>query len=186
MSDGERMILLVAVSTIPLAFAAFFNDGAEALSARPRIVGALLIVNGITLLLSSQIGRGEKRCASLGFFGALGVGLFQLAATLPGISRSGSTAVGGMAFGLCRDEAVRYSFIMSIPAIIGAAAFSFSDAVVSGTKVDALPCAAGVVTAAATGYLAIRLIKRIARSKNFNIFGIYCILAGTAALIFAK
>ncbi|MBR0236177.1 MAG: undecaprenyl-diphosphate phosphatase [Clostridia bacterium] len=184
-SGVERVALMMIVSSAPLVFAVFIKDAAEALSNMPRVVGAIMILNGIMLLFSSRFDGGDGRCEQLGASQSLGIGLFQLAATLPGISRSGSTIVGGTLFGLSREESVRYSFLLSVPAIIGANVFSAADAVKSGVKVDVLPCAIGTVTAATVGVLAIWLIRKIARSRNFNIFGIYCILAGTAALVLA-
>ena len=186
LSSGEKMLVLIFASSVPLVLAVLVKDSAEALSSRPRIVGAVMIFNGVMLLLSSLFCKGEKKCVSLELPDALGIGFFQLAAALPGISRSGATVVGGTVFGLSREEAVRFSFLMSVPAIIGANVFSLADAVKDGASVEMLPCAAGVITAAVAGLAAIWLIRKIAKTKNFNIFGIYCILAGTAALIFAK
>lgn len=179
----ERTALWLALSSAPLALAALIEDKVETLGTYPRAVGAMLVLNGAMLLLLGKKKSGTRRCSDLGAAGAAGVGLFQLAAVLPGISRSGSTIVGGEIFGLDRTEAVRFSFLLSVPAIAGANIFSAIKAVGSGASVEFLPCAVGAASAAATGFLAIWIIKNLAESKKFGAFGIYCIAIGTAALI---
>lgn len=180
----ERTVIMLVVSTFPLALAAFFKDKVEALSTYPKAVGVLLILNGLMLIFGGFIKAKDKKCEELGAVGALGIGMFQLIATFPGISRSGSTITGGTVFGLKREEAVRFSFLMSIPAIIGANIFSVSDALAQSRTIDLPACAVGTVTAAIVGVLAIKLIKKLAASKSFNAFGIYCIAAGLFAVLY--
>lgn len=179
----EKFALLIALATAPLAAAVVLKDKAETLSAYPKFVGTMLIINGVMLILGNLIAPRGKKCADLGAPAAVGIGLFQLIACLPGLSRSGSTITGGRVFGLEREEAVRFSFIMSIPAIIGANVFSAADMIKDHVDIDVMPCAVGTVTAAVVGFLAIKLIEKIARKKNFYLFGIYCIAAGLFALL---
>ena len=182
-AQNEKLALLVALATLPPAAAALIKDKVETLAAYPKFVGAMLVLNGIMLILGGLIGPRGKGCTELGAPAAVGIGLFQLIACVPGLSRSGSTITGGRVFGLEREEAVRFSFIMSIPAIVGANVFSAADLIKERARVDILPCAVGTITAAAVGFAAIKLIERIARKKNFYIFGIYCVAVGLIALL---
>ena len=180
----EKTALYLALATLPLAAAAFLGDGASALARYPKITGAMLVLNGVMLVVGGRFGRKTKKCHELSPTGALGTGLFQLFAVIPGISRSGSTITGGEIFGLKTEEAVRFSFLLSIPAIIGANAFEAVDVIKSGASVPLAACAVGTVTAALVGFLAIGIIKKLAKKRNFNIFGIYCIAVGAFAVLY--
>lgn len=181
----ERFALYLVISTVPLAGALIIADTAEKVSGSVRLVGLILIFNGLLLLLGDIVGKRNKDISSLGIGGAISVGLFQFAAILPGLSRSGSTITGGLFCGLTREEAVKYSFILSVPAIIGAnlagAAGIVGDAVPKGE----LPVyTVGMIAAAITGFLSLKLIGRIAKKRNFGIFAYYCFAVGLAAVIF--
>lgn len=179
----EKLVIRLVLGTLPLALAALVDDKIEALASYPRVVGAMLILNGAMLLIFGKIKKGSLKCHEIGLSGALGVGLFQLAATVPGISRSGATISGCELFGVRRDDAVRFSFLLSIPAITGANVFSAIKCLDSSVAVDPAQCILGTATAAITGALAIKIIKKLAKSKKFDIFGIYCLIIGGAALI---
>ena len=182
-SADEKTVIYLIIATFPLVLAAFLG-AAESIAEYPTLVGVMLIVNGVLLIAGGAFGRGAKKCSDLTPLGAFGTGLFQLFAVVPGISRSGSTITGGGVFGLSRDEAVRFSFLLSVPAIIGANVFEAADIVKNGQAMDITACAVGTLTAAAVGFFAIWIIKKLARSRNFNIFGIYCIIVGLFALIY--
>lgn len=182
-SSDEKTAILMIAATSPLVAAVLIKDKVEALSAYPKFVGAMLILNGAMLIFGGLIKPRGGEISSLGVKGALGVGTFQLLACLPGLSRSGSTITGGRIFGLSRDEAVRFSFLMSIPAIVGANVFGVPEVIKSGIGTDILPAVAGFITAAAVGFAAIKLIKRAAKKKNFNFFGIYCIILGLVTVL---
>ena len=184
MSPDEKLALSLVCATMPMALAVFFDEKAEALSRYPTAVGAIMMINGIMLLAGGKIKGGKRKCHELPLCASVGVGLFQLTAIMPGLSRSGSTITGGAVFGLSREEAVKFSFLMSIPAIIGANIFEIGS-VSDIPKADALPYAIGVITAAVVGFAAIGLIKKLARKRNFNLFGIYCVALGAFAVIYS-
>lgn len=183
MSESERVLLALFFATLPILAAVFVKDEVELLSAYPRAVGALLIINGVVLIAGELIKHKEGSCRSLGALPSLGIGLFQLAAVMPGLSRSGMTMTGGRVFGLSREESVRFSFLMSIPAIIGANVLSISDAASSGVDMGMPVLVAGVASAAIAGALSIWIIKRISRCKKLYFFGIYCIAVGIIAAV---
>lgn len=183
--DGdEKTAVLLAFASLPMALALFIKDRAEVVAAYPRAVGVILIFNGAMLLLGSFMKRGERSVSSLSPVGALEIGLFQLLAVLPGISRSGSTITGGGVFGLSREESVRFSFLMSIPAIVGANVFAACDMALVKADIDILPCAVGATVAMVVGIASIWLIKKLIRAGNFNIFGVYCIGIGAFFAIY--
>ena len=182
-SANEKTAILIIAATVPLAVAALIKDKVEALSSYPKFVGTMLILNGVMLILGGLVKARGKEISSLGAKGALGVGTFQLLACLPGLSRSGATITGGCVFGLSREEAVRFSFLMSIPAIIGANVSGVPDMIKGGVGADIPPAVAGFITAAVVGFFAIKLIKRAAKKKNFNFFGIYCIISGLVTVL---
>ena len=183
LSESERVLAALFLATIPMLAAVFVRDEVEILSDYPRAVGALLVINGFVLIMGERI-KHKDGGRPIGTLSSLGIGLFQLAAALPGLSRSGMTMMGGRVFGLSREESVRFSFLMSIPAIIGANVFSISDAAVKGVEIQLSVLVAGVLSAAAAGALSIWMIKKISRCKKLYLFGIYCITVGIVAMVF--
>ena len=187
LTSGEKFVILVLVATLPLIVGAFLDKQIEILSDYTKIVGLFLIINAVILFFSDMIPTGEITEKTATPKNALFVGLCQLIAIAPGISRSGSTITGGLLNGFNRQFAVKFSFIMSIPAILGASVFKIgdfikSDAVITGTM--AASCVVGFIFAFISGIIAIVLLNMIAKKKNFFIFSIYCLLAGITALIF--
>ena len=184
---GERLCILMTVSTMPLAAGAFLADRLAAAAASTRAVGLLLILNAAILTAGDAAAKRTKRVplASFGVKSAVLVGLLQFFAAAPGISRSGATIAGGLFSGLSREDAVKYSFILSVPATLGAVLLSLTElSRAESAAPPFLPCLLGTLTAAATGFLAIKLIKRISKRTNFGIFAAYCAVAGGAALAF--
>lgn len=187
LNEHEKFVILIVAATIPLVLAVFINDKVEAVSEYTKIIGILLIVNALILFVSDRIAKGGKRIGDLKPHNALFIGLFQLAAVFPGISRSGMTITGGLVNGLKRNNAVKFSFIMSIPAILGANVFKISSAfdTVSTLDVSAwVAIAIGFVTAFLAGFCAIVLLRYITKKDNFFVFSIYCAIVGLIAIIF--
>ncbi len=185
LNEAERMALLLTFATVPLAGAFFLKDYTEWLSAYPKAVGALLTVNGILLLLADRFSAKRKEKGSLSVKGAIGVGFFQLFATLPGISRSGSTISGGMLFGLSRESAVKFSFLMSIPAIIGANIVNIPEALSTPVEQQVLGYyVIGMIAALVSGFAAMKFLSYISAKEKFGFFAYYCIAIGAATLFF--
>jgi undecaprenyl-diphosphatase len=181
---GRRLILLLVLGTLPavvaaLSFGDFVENSFESLS----VVGIALIVTGCFLLASSRFTTGRRGLGEVATKDAVLVGLAQSVALVPGISRSGSTIVAGLMRGIEHGAAARFSFLLSIPAILGAAVFKFSDvALVSG---DALwGYVAGFSTAFAIGYVAIGIVIKLLASQRFYLFGYYCLGMGGAVLVY--
>lgn len=179
----ERMIIYILVGTIPLVSMVLIEDYLDMISGYLVIVGALLIFNGLVLMISDRLARGNRTLDEIKPKNALLIGLCQMCALLPGISRSGSTITGGLLNGLDRSEAVRFSFLLSIPAILGSAVIKlpslFSD-ITDGKTLGVY--LTGALVSAMVGVCAIKLLGYISKKSNFSIFSYYCFAAGAVAI----
>jgi len=181
---ARRMILLIIVGTLPLFAVLPINDLVEGLANNMYFVGGALIVTGVLLFASDRVKKGRKTERSATMLDVLLVGVAQAIATCPGISRSGTTITAGCFVGFERKFAVRYSFLMSIPAILGANILALKDALESNIVAAEIPVyLIGVVVSAVVGYLCIRLLKMIAEKGKFGFFAYYCWAAGALTLI---
>ena len=181
---ARRMILLVIVGTLPLFAVLPFKDRIEGLSGNLYVVAAALILTGFLLFFSDRVKKGRKKELSARMTDALIVGISQAFATCPGLSRSGTTITTGCLVGFERKFAVRFSFILSIPAVLGANILSIKDALDAGVNWGELPVyLAGVLVAAVSGYACIRLLKMIANRGRFGWFAYYCWAVGLLTLI---
>ncbi len=186
---ARRMILLIIVGTLPLFAVLPIKDTIEALGDNMYFVASALLATGCLLFASDHVRRGRKTEKSATMLDALLVGVGQALATCPGISRSGTTITAGCFVGFERKFAVRYSFLMSIPAILGANILSLKDALEAGILWEEVPIyLVGVAVSAVVGYACIRLIRLVADKGKFGFFAYYCWLAGivTLALIFTQ
>lgn len=181
---GERFVILLVIAVIPLVPAALLNDKIEFLMGYPLVIGIILIVNAVMLWVSEKLGKGDKDLENVTPLNALVIGLFQVVALLPGLSRSGATITGGLTQGLDHKTAVKFSFILSIPAILGAAVLELPSLFTSTADPKTLLIyLAGALTATLVGILAIKLISWIAEHSTFRIFSYYCLAVGTAAIL---
>ena len=186
---ARRMILLVIVGTLPLFVILPIKDWIEGLSSNLYVVGGALLVTGCLLFASDRVRKGHKNERSTRLTDTLLIGAAQALATCPGLSRSGTTITAGCFLGFERKFAVRYSFILSIPAVLGANILSLKDALGGDVVWKDVPVyLVGVVVAAVVGYACIRLLKMIADKGKFGAFAYYCWAVGllTVALTFIK
>ena len=186
---ARRMILLIIVGTLPLFAVLPIKDTVSGLGDNMYFVAGALLITGCLLFASDHVGRGRKTEKSASMLDALMVGIGQAIATCPGISRSGTTITAGCFMGFERKFAVRYSFLLSIPAILGAKILSLKDALEAGVLWEEVPVyLVGVLVSAVVGYACIRLLKFVASKGKFGFFAYYCWLAGivTMALIFTQ
>lgn len=187
LDKGEKLFLMLVVATAPLIPVKLLglDETVEALSGISWAIGLLLVFNGIMLIVSDKLKSGGTTAENGGYMRPLGVGVMQaLLGIMPGISRSGSTITGGRIFGYTREEAVRFSFLMSIPAILGACVTELPDMFSEGFSGDMLvPVLAGAVTAAVVGFFAIKLLQYLTRNKSFAFFAVYCIIIGVISIV---
>ena len=180
---ARRMILLIIVGTLPLFIVLPIKDLVEGLADSMYFVGGALIATGFLLFFSDRVRRGRKTERSARLLDVFLVGVAQAVATCPGISRSGTTITAGCFVGFDRKFAVRYSFLMSIPAILGANILSLKDAIETVVVAEIPMYLVGVLVSAVVGYACIRLLKMIADKGKFGFFAYYCWAAGLLTLI---
>lgn len=178
---NERLFLMLCLATLPLIPIALLSDSVGAIGKYSWLIGLLLIFNGGMLWLSDRLATGKLTLDRAGWLRPFLVGCVQIFGVLPGISRSGSTITGGRFCNFTREDAVRFSFLMSIPAILGACVLDLPDFFADG--VDVIPCLVGSLTAFVVGLGAIRLLQFFSRKKGFTVFSIYSVLIGIAAII---
>jgi undecaprenyl-diphosphatase len=178
---GARGAGLLILATLPAAIAGLALRGSiESAFEDPRATAACLVVTGLILLATRWL---HARPRPLGGPLALVMGLAQAVSLLPGISRSGSTVSAGLMAGAAPRDAVRFSFLMSVPAVLGSLVVGLSEAIhTPGTHAWAA-LALGFATAFVAGLVAIALMMRIVARGRFYLFGIYCLLVGIAGWI---
>ena len=181
---ARRLILLIILGTLPLFVVLPVKDAVQSLSNSMVFIGAALIVTGVLLFVSDRVKKGRKNERTATWLDVLIVGIGQAIATMPGISRSGMTITTGCFVGFERKFAVRFSFLLSIPAVLGANILSLADAAKAGINWAEVPVyLVGVVTAAVVGYLCIRLLRFIADRGKFGAFAYYCWAVGVLTLV---
>ncbi|MCA9079180.1 MAG: undecaprenyl-diphosphate phosphatase [Planctomycetaceae bacterium] len=174
------LIIAIIVATLPVVFAGLFlKDQLERLFGSPIAAGCGLLVTSALLFLTPKLDRGEQPLGTITWGQALIVGLFQAVAPMPGISRSGSTIVGGLVSGLRRDAAADFSFLIAIPAILGATVLHAKDLLEQGAgETAAGPLLAGTVIAFVVGLAALKLLLRMVASRKLIWFAWYCLAMG--------
>ena len=183
--NGYRKFdLLVIVSTIPTAIIGFAaRDLVEIASQVLLVPGICLVVTAVLLFLSDRVPLGKKTPRNVTYTNAFAIGICQGVATMPGLSRSGTTIAACLFSGFDRKFAVKYSFIMSIPAILGAAILELADiGKVQVTSMEVLYYAVGMLLAAVVGYICIKTLLVIVKRKKFTYFAIYCLFIGALSI----
>lgn len=183
-SPPRRMILLIIVATLPLFLILPIKDVIDGFYSNTYFIGGALLVTGFLLFASDRMSRGKKDERNATLLDAVIVGVAQAIATVPGLSRSGTTIAAGLFRDYDRKFAVRFSFLMSIPAVLGANILSLKDALEVGIDASMVPIyLVGVVVAAVSGYLSIRLLNLLTERGKFGMFAYYCWIVGALALV---
>ena len=181
----RRLIFMFIISTAVLIpfyiFKGFFESFAEDASILAE--GVCFLYTAAILFMADMSPRGNRRMTDLRTPDAVRIGFFQAVALLPGVSRSGSTISAGLFSGLRRDEAVSYSFILGIPAILGGGITELVGGIKQHADVGVLPCIIGVIVAAIVGFIAIKLVQWLMRTDKFKIFYIYTAVLGVVVIV---
>ena len=184
--EARRMILLLIVGTLPLFVVLLIKDYVEALGSYPPFISCMLLVTGVLLFTSDRFAKGTKTARNASIRDVLLVGVAQGIATVPGLSRSGTTISAGMALGFDRKFAVRYSFLMSLPAVLGATLLEIVKVAGDGSGIPEgmLPrYLLGMAVSGVVGYFSIKLVNLLASKGKFGAFAYYCWGAGIVSLI---
>jgi undecaprenyl-diphosphatase len=188
-APDRRYLFLIILAMILTALIAFpLHDTVEAFFDDPgriRLIGVLLVVTGILLAMSERIGLSRRGRARLGVVDALVVGIAQGLAVFPGISRSGATISAGLFRGVDSLAAVRFSFLLSAPAILGAVVVEGKQNFWAIRTVNPIPYALGALAAFLVGVAAIKIIVESARRGRLIYFAIYCWVVGGLVAVFA-
>lgn len=183
-SSSRRLLGLLILSLIPLFIVYPFKGYLDPLLVSPLIGGICLIFNGLILLLCDMVPAGSKTAKTAKVTDALFVGVVQCVALLPGISRSGSTITAGVCQGMKRSFAAKYSFLLSIPTILGGAILEFAEAWGEGIDPSKIPLyLTAMAGAALAGLGAILLLKKVLKSKGFHYFAIYSFILGMVTVL---
>ena len=181
---ARRMVLLIIVATLPLFIILPIKDRVEAAMGNVTFVSVALLLTGFILYFSDRMAKGRKTERTATLMDAVLVGFAQAFGTLPGISRSGITISAGLLRGYDRAFAVRFSFLMSLPAVLGANILTLKDVLEAGSiDMGLMPVyLVGALVAAVVGYFAIRLVNLLSDKGKFGAFAYYCWAAGAVAL----
>ncbi len=178
---------LIVAATIPAVILGFlFKDYFEALYGAPVYVGGLLILTALLLVVAERFGSRQKDLDNLSWLDAVIIGIWQAGALLPGISRSGATISGAVLKGYNRYAAARFSFLMSIPALLGAGVLALTDLVGGGELLAELPAiTVGFIAAAISGYICIRWLLHYLQRHSLYAFAIYCAAVSLLSIVVA-
>ncbi|NCB91427.1 MAG: undecaprenyl-diphosphate phosphatase [Clostridia bacterium] len=184
-NNYRRFVTMLLVSTIPTAIIGYTMRGVvEIMTKSLMTVGLGLLITAVLLMVIDYWNFGNKIPKDITVRQALLIGICQGIGTFPGISRSGITITAGLLCGFKRNFAVRYSFLMSVPAIIGAMILELSEfSAPSMSWGLGGSYAAGMIVAAISGYLCIRAMLVLIQKKRFRIFAVYCLIVGIAAIV---
>jgi len=175
----RRLGWLIVIATIPAGVVGLcFKDRIEALFSNVSIVGYMFIVTAVLLFAGERLGRPKRPIRSIRVWDAVIIGLLQAVAIMPGISRSGSTIAGGLVTGLEKEAAARFSFILSIPAVLGAFLLSLGD--ISQLSVSLF---IGAAIACLAGLAAIWLTFRFVVTKRLWVFSLYLVIVGGILIV---
>ncbi|MCI8648686.1 MAG: undecaprenyl-diphosphate phosphatase [Anaerotruncus sp.] len=185
MRPERRMLLLLLVSLLPLFGMLLLKDLISGFSSDNDITveGFCFLLTGITLLFASRHDRGRKDARNMTRRDALVIGAAQAVATMPGISRSGSTISAGMLCGLNREYVVSYSFILGIPAVLGAIVLEVKDALQEGLTLPLPVVLTGFFSAVVFGILSIKLVQWVVRGNKLKYFGYYTLGLGLLVIV---
>jgi undecaprenyl-diphosphatase len=173
-SEDGKLAVFIVVGNVPTALIGFvFRDFFKSFFYNPLAVGIALLGTGFVLYVSKYGKNGKE----MSYLDAFLIGIAQGIAIIPGVSRSGITIAIGLLNKLRKETAFKFSFLLSIPAVIGAAVTESSDMFLA--EIDGSTMILGVVVSMIVGYLALKLLQRLLLKERFHMFAYYCWLLGT-------
>ena len=184
MNDERKMIVMLIVATLPLVILYPFKSVYDSIVAKGGLLllGLCFLYTSAILFISDRRDNGKKTVREMSYGNALFIGLFQGIALFPGISRSGSTIGSSLIAGFSKDFAVKFSFILGIPAILGGCLVEIKEAMETSVPVEILPMVIGFVVAAIVGYLSIKMIDWLVKTDKYKVFAYYTLVVGIITL----
>lgn len=183
--ENYKYAWLIVIGTIPAGlFGIILKDKIDAVSDNVKLVGIALLITALALFLIKDF-KGKKEKNEITIFDSIVIGLFQVIALFPGISRSGSTIVGGMTRDLKRDSAVNYSFMLYLPISLATMALGVKDLIETPNISSlALPYTLGMIASAIVTYFSAKWFINIMKKGKLGIFSIYCLIVGILVILF--
>lgn len=182
-TESERRFVWVAIATIPGALAGYLlQDMAKNTFRNPMLIGVMLIVMGVILWLVDRGAAQDRNLETMRWTDAAGIGVAQMFAIIPGVSRSGSTITAARGLRFSRESAAVFSFLMSLPIITAAVVFEGRHAVQEGIS---LPLVAGVLASAISGWLAIAVLLKYIARHSYGVFALYRLIFGALVVAIA-
>lgn len=180
----RRFVMMVIISTIPTGILGIvLEDVIGSAGEFLLIPGLCLVITACVLYIADKLPGGSKSPQTATYTDAVKIGVVQGVATLPGISRSGSTITACLACGFDKTFAVKYSFIMSIPAIMGAAVLELKDGLNMVASNQLMYYGIGTVVAGVVGYICIKTVLKMVQNNKFKYFAFYCFIVGMASVV---
>ena len=181
----QKLTWLLIAGTIPTGIIAImFKDSFEAMYKSGSTLGFEFLATGFIILFAERLNTGRKQVKETSYLDAAFIGIMQGAAIMPAVSRSGLTISGALLRNLDREFAAKFSFLLSIPAILGAAAFQIKDIVEAGSgSVITAPIAAGTIAAAVAGYFSIRFMIVLLKKGSMRYFSYYVFAIGALVIV---
>lgn len=183
--ETRKLAGLIILATIPAVFVGFLlKDSIENVFNSFLLLATSFLITSAILFATKFFEFGQKNMQELSWLKSFFVGCFQALAILPGVSRSGSTISAGLFFGLKRDEAFKFSFLMAIPVILGAMVLQLFDFNWQNLNGGFAVNIAGFLAAMAAGFLALKILEKITIRGKLHYFAVYCLLLGVSILFF--
>lgn len=181
----QKLTWLLIAGTIPTAIiGVLFKDSFEMMFKSGSTLGFEFLFTGLVILFAERLNSGRKHIEETSYLDAAFIGVMQGIAIMPAVSRSGLTISGALMRNLDREFAAKFSFLMSIPAILGAAVFQIKDIVEAGSSsFITLPIVAGTIAAAVAGYFSVRFMILLIKKGSMKGFSYYVFALGTLVLI---
>ncbi|MDR0900365.1 MAG: undecaprenyl-diphosphate phosphatase, partial [Methanobrevibacter sp.] len=180
----KKLVWFVIIATIPVGIVGIlFDSEIEAIFDNLTIPAFFLLITGVLLYISQRMTSGTVDENNLGLKETIMVGIGQACAIIPGLSRSGTTIASGLFMNLDKEFAARFSFLLSIPAILGATIFQIKD-IGAGFDANMIAYIVGFLAALISGYLAISLLLKLIKERSLDVFAYYCWIVGAGILIY--
>lgn len=187
-TSKRKMLWLLLIGTVITGIIGLgFKDYFESLFSSVFAVGGFLILTGVIILLGEWLGKGKRQLEDMNIWDAIFIGLAQGCAIAPGLSRSGTTISASLGRGLNRTLAARFSFLLSVPAILGAGLVQSKAIFKAGTVgIGIWPLILGFVAAFISGWIAIKIFMNIIQRTSIRMFAYYCFVIGILVLLLAR
>jgi undecaprenyl-diphosphatase len=180
-TPARRLPFLIIAATVPAAIVGklFEHQVEDIFRSNPMLIGSALILFGLILGAADLMGRKRRILDEINPAGALTIGFMQCLALIPGVSRSGITITAGLMLGFTRESAARFSFLMSLPIVAGAALLKSIHLIKHGIPAgEGMPMLVGIIFSAVTGYISVAFLLRFVQKQSLSPFVWYRVIVG--------